>query len=299
MATMDARPATAGQQAARSPKALSQRARAWRRFRRNRLAAVSLVFIAALVVVAIFAPLIAPYNYAATDYTAVRLPTGSAGHLLGTDQIGRDVLSRLIYSLRTALIIAVGAETVAMLLAIAVGMTAGYIGGRVDQGLMALTDILYVFPSYLLIIILVTVFGRNPVSIFVAIGISSWVGTARLVRAEVLRLRVREFVEAGQAMGASGWTICVRYILPNAVGPLLVSLSFGIPGAIIAEAGLALLGLGVQPPTPSWGSMIQEGIQWIFVAPHMIIWPTGLFAITMLAFTWVGDGLRDAFDPRD
>lgn len=297
MVTLEAqRPSGIAQQPMR---AQSQRARAWRRFRRNKLATISLIFIAGLVLVALLAPLIAPYPPDLTDYAAPRVPTGSSGHLLGTDQIGRDILSRLIFSLRTALIIAIGAETIAMALAIADGMAAGYLGGRVDQVLMAMTDIVFVFPSYLLIIILVTVFGRNPVSIFVAIGISSWVGTARLMRGEVLRLRVREFVEAGRAMGASGWTICFRYILPNAVGPLLVSLSFGIPGAIVAEAGLALLGLGVQPPTPSWGTMIQDGIQWVLVAPHILIWPTALFAITMLAFTWVGDGLRDAFDPQE
>jgi peptide/nickel transport system permease protein len=280
-------------------KAQSQMARAAKRFRRNKLAVASLIFIIILVLLAVFAPLIAPYGIDETDYAAARVGTGAPGHLLGTDTIGRDILSRLIFSLRTALVISVGAEAIAMALAIVVGLTAGYLGGRTDQFLMALTDILFVFPSYLLIIILVTVFGRSEITIFVAIGISSWVGTARLVRAEVLRLRVREFVEAGRAMGAGGITISLRYILPNAVGPLLVSLSFGIPGAIIAEAGLALLGLGVQPPTPSWGSMIQEGTQWVLVSPHMLLRPTGLFAITMLAFTWMGDGLRDAFDPQE
>jgi ABC-type dipeptide/oligopeptide/nickel transport system permease subunit len=280
-------------------KARSQFARAWARFRRNKLALVSLVFVTILLLVAIFAPLVAPYGYDETNYAAQRVPPGTGDYLLGTDQIGRDILSRLIYSLRTAFIIAIGAEVIAMFLAIVVGMTAGYVGGRVDNLLMALTDILFVFPSYLLIIILVTVFGRSELTIFVAIGISSWVGTARLVRAEVLRLRVREFVEAGKAMGASGFTISLRYILPNALGPLLVALSFGIPGAIIAESGLALLGLGVQPPTPSWGTMILEGQQWVLVSPHLLIWPAGLFALTMLAFTWIGDGLRDAFDPQE
>jgi ABC-type dipeptide/oligopeptide/nickel transport system permease subunit len=280
-------------------KARGQYARAWDRFKKNKLALVSLVFVGLLVLVAIFAPLIAPYGYDETNYAAIRAGAGTDGYLLGTDQIGRDILSRLIFSLRTALTIAIGAEAVAMALAIAVGMTAGYMGGRVDQWLMAVTDVLFVFPSYLLIIILVTVFGRSELTIFVAIGISSWVGTARLVRAEVLRLRVREFVEAGRAMGANGPTIALRYILPNALGPLLVSLSFGIPGAIIAEAGLALLGLGVQPPTPSWGTMIQEGQQWVLVSPHLLVWPVGLFALTMLAFTWIGDGLRDAFDPQE
>ena len=272
---------------------------AWRRFRRNRLATISLVFVALLVLTAIFAPLIAPYAYDDTDYVARRVGIGSEGHLLGTDELGRDVLSRLIFSVRTALVIAIGAEAVALGLAIVVGLLAGYIGGKVDDLLMAVTDIMFVFPSYLLMIIFVTVFGRNEMTIFLAIGISSWVGTARLVRAEVLRLKNQEFVEAGKAMGASGATIALRYIMPNAWGPLLVSLSFGIPGAIMAESGLALLGLGVQPPTPSWGSMIQDGLQWVLVSPHLILAPVILFTLTMLAFTWIGDGLRDAFDPQE
>jgi peptide/nickel transport system permease protein len=272
---------------------------AWRRFRRNKLATISLVFVGLLVLTAIFAPLLAPYAYDDTDYIARRVGVGSEGHLLGTDELGRDVLSRLIYSVRTALVIAIGAEAVALVLAIVVGLLAGYMGGKVDNLLMAATDIMFVFPSYLLMIIFVTVFGRNELTIFLAIGISSWVGTARLVRAEVLRLKNQEFVEAGKAMGASGATIALRYIMPNAWGPLLVSLSFGIPGAIMAESGLALLGLGVQPPTPSWGSMIQDGLQWVLVSPHLIIAPILLFTATMLAFTWIGDGLRDAFDPQE
>ncbi|HLU37484.1 MAG TPA: ABC transporter permease [Thermomicrobiales bacterium] len=272
---------------------------AWRRFRRNKLATISLVFVALLVLTAVFAPLIAPYAYDDTDYIARRVGIGSEGHLLGTDELGRDVLSRLIYSVRTALVIAIGAEAVALGLAIVVGLLAGYVGGKLDDLLMAVTDIMFVFPSYLLMIIFVTVFGRNELTIFLAIGISSWVGTARLVRAEVLRLKNQEFVEAGKAMGASGATIALRYIMPNAWGPLLVSLSFGIPGAIMAESGLALLGLGVQPPTPSWGSMIQDGLQWVLVSPHLILAPTILFTLTMLAFTWIGDGLRDAFDPQE
>ena len=272
---------------------------AWRRFRRNKLATVSLVFVALLVLVAIFAPLLAPYAYDDTDYIARRVGVGSEGHILGTDELGRDVLSRLIFSVRTALIIAIGAEAVSLILAIVVGLTAGYMGGKMDDLLMAATDVMFVFPSYLLMIIFVTVFGRNEFTIFLAIGISSWVGTARLVRAEVLRLKNQEFVEAGKAMGASGGTIALRYIMPNAWGPLLVSGSFGIPGAIMAESGLALIGLGVQPPTPSWGSMIQDGLQWVLVSPHLILAPVLLFTVTMLAFTWIGDGLRDAFDPQE
>jgi len=278
------------------PKARSVWASAWSRFAANRLALISLIFAAVLAVVAIFAPLIAPYGAAQTDYAHSLVGTGSSGHWLGTDTLGRDILSRLIFSLRTAFIVALSSQALAVVCAVAVGLVAGYVGGRVDQLLMAATDVMFAFPAYLFTIILVTVMGRGLLAIGIAIGISSWVTLARLVRGQVFVVKVNEYIEAGRAMGAPGWTIAVRYILPNSVGPILVSLSFGIPAAITAESGLALLGLGVQPPTPSWGSMIAEGMQYVLGAPHMLIWPTVLFVVTVLAFTWIGDGLRDAFD---
>nr|WP_272956020.1 ABC transporter permease [Actinopolymorpha rutila] len=176
-------------------------------------------------------------------------------------------------------------------------MVAGYRGGRVEQGLMGLTDVMYAFPSYLFAVVLVTVLGRSLFALILAIGIASWVTQARLVRAQVLTLKQREYVEAARAMGARGTTIAVKYILPNAIGPILVTTSFAIPAAISAEAGLALLGLGVQPPTPSWGAMITDGMRYLLAAPHVMVFPATLFALTLLAFTWVGDGLRDAFDP--
>jgi ABC-type dipeptide/oligopeptide/nickel transport system permease subunit len=277
-------------------RASGQWASAWRRFRGNRLAVASLGFCALLVVVALAAPLLAPYDYAETDYDARLAPTGTAGHLLGTDLLGRDVLSRLLYGLRTALFVAFGAELTALVLALTVGLIAGYRGGRMEQGLMAFTDIMYAFPSYLFSVVLVTVVGRSLGAVIVAIGVASWVTQARLVRAQVLTLKQREYVEAARAMGARGPTIAVKYILPNAVGPILVTTSFAIPAAIAAEAGLALLGLGVQPPTPSWGSMINDGMAYVLAAPHLLMWPAVLFGLTLLAFTWVGDGLRDAFD---
>lgn len=224
------------------------------------------------------------------------MPSGTNGHLFGTDQLGRDIFSRMLFGLRTALIVAFGAELTALVLALVIGLLAGYLGGRVEQLLMALTDVMYAFPSYLFAIVMVTVIGRSIFALIIAIGIASWVTQARLVRAQVLTVKQREYVEAGRAMGARGPTIAIRYILPNAVGPLLVTTSFAIPAAIAAEAGLALLGLGVQPPTPSWGAMISEGTKFLLAAPHMLVFPALLFGLTLLAFTWVGDGLRDAFD---
>lgn len=270
--------------------------RAWGRFRKNKFALWSLGFCGLLVVLAVLAPLVAPYDYKDTDYDAILADTGSPGHLLGTDQLGRDILSRLLFSLRTALTVAFTAELVALAIALVIGLTAGYAGGRSERGLMAFVDVMYAFPSYLFAIILVTVMGRNMISMAVAIGVASFVTQARLVRAQVMSLKVREYVEAARAMGASGITIAVRYILPNAMGPILVTTSFGIPAAIVTESGLALLGLGVQPPTPSWGTMISDGTDYVMGAPHLLIWPTVLFAAAMLAFTWVGDGIRDAFD---
>lgn len=272
--------------------------RAWDRFQRNRLALISLVICGLLVITAIAAPLLAPYHFAATDYDNPLVGFGSPGHPMGTDSLGRDILSRTLYGLRTALIVAFGAELFALLLALVIGLAAGYRGGRVEQALMAFTDVMYAFPSYLFAIVMVAVIGRSLIALIIAIGIAGWVTQSRLVRAQVLSIKEREYVEAAKAMGASGPTIAVRYILPNAIGPMLVTTSFAIPAAIAAEAGLGLLGLGVQPPTPSWGGMIAEGTRYLLAAPHMLLAPAAVFALAMLAFTWVGDGVRDAFDPR-
>ncbi len=277
----------------------SEWSRRWRRFRRNRLAFGGGIFRVLLIVLALAAPLLAPYPYDKPNYNRLLKPAFSPGHLLGTDDVGRDVLSRLLFSLRTALTVAIGAELLALAVALAVGLTAGYLGGKVDQLLMAGTDVMFAFPSYLFAVILVTVLGRSDWAIIVAIAVGSWVNQARIIRAQVLKLKALEYVEAGRAMGASGPTLVLRYILPGAWGPMLVATSFGIPTAILAESGLALLGLGVAPPTPSWGSMIVDGYGLLLQAPHLIISPLVLFALTMLAFTWLGDGVRDAFDVNE
>lgn len=269
---------------------------AWRRFRRNPLSVASLVFIALLVLIAIFAPLVASHDPIALDTSRALLRPGQEGHLLGTDALGRDVFSRLVYGLRTALLVGFVAELAALAFAILIGLAAGYVGGRAEQLLMGFTDVMYAFPGYLFSVILVTVMGRSVWAVILAIAIASWVGQARLVRAQTLSLKSRDYIEAARAMGASGPRIAVRYILPNAIGPILVATSFGIPGAIATEAGLSLLGLGVQPPTPSWGTMLVEGISYTVVAPHLMLAPALVFAITLLAFNWVGDGVREGFD---
>jgi ABC-type dipeptide/oligopeptide/nickel transport system permease subunit len=278
------------------PKPRSELSRAWTRFRTNRAALGSLCFVGLLIVLALLAPVIAPYGYATVDFDSILKPSFSPGHVLGTDALGRDVLSRLVYSLRTALTVGFSAELIALSVALVVGSLAAWMRGPVDQLLMAGTDVMYAFPSYLFSVVMVTVLGHNIGAVILAIGVASWVGQARLVRAQVLNLAQREYVEASRAMGARGPTIVLRHILPNALGPMLVTTAFGIPGAITAEAGLSLIGLGVAPPTPSWGAMITEGSRYVLSQPHMLLGPVALFIITLLAFTWIGDGIRDAFD---
>ncbi|QGN32978.1 ABC transporter permease [Microlunatus sp. Gsoil 973] len=278
----------------------SELARRWTRFARNRIALASLIFVMVLVLAAVLAPVLAPYDPTDQDLLHRFEPSfADPRHPLGTDMLGRDVLSRLIVSLRTALTVGFGAELIALVLAIVVGMTAGYLGGRVDELLMAFTDVMYAFPSYLLTVILVVVMGRSTGAVIIAIAIGSWVGQARLARAQTLKIKNLPYVEAGRSMGAGGLTITLRYILPNALGPLLVATSFGIPAAVAAEAGLSILGLGVAPPTPSWGGMIIDGYHYVLGKPYLIVWPLLLFGLTLLAFTFVGDGLRDAFDTRE
>lgn len=275
--------------------ATSEWKRRFQLFRQNRVALISLIFVVVGILVAVLAPWVAPYHFAEVDYEHTMAPAFTPGHLLGTDQLGRDLLSRIIYSLRTAFLIGFGAELAALVLGVLVGLMAGFRGGRTDQWLMAGTDVMYAFPRYLFAVILVTVLGRSNFALILAIGIASWVGIARLVRAQVMKVKTLEYVEAGRAMGARGTTLSFRYVLPNSLGPILVATSLGIPAAMLAESGLAILGLGVSPPTPSWGSLILDGYKFVLVAPHLILWPVAMFAVTMLAFTFVGDGVRDAF----
>lgn len=275
---------------------VSEWSRRWARFRRNRLGMVGLVIVIAACLSALGAPLIAPLDYAQLNRGQEFLPAGTDRFLLGTDVLGRDILSRLLYSLRTALFIGIMAELLSLILAFAVGLIAGWVGGRVDQWLMAITDIMYAFPGYLFSVLLVAVFGRSMWAIILALTIASWVGQSRLLRAQIMKMKSLEFVEAGKSMGANSWTLVMRYMVPGALGPVLVTTSFGIPANMLAESGLAILGLGVAPPNPSIGTMINEGYRYVQSYPHMIAFPVIIFVLIMLAFTWVGDGVRDAFD---
>jgi oligopeptide transport system permease protein len=273
----------------------------WRRFRRNRLAVAGAVVVAFLVLDAVFAGLLVQIGLVQDpirQHVELSLTGPSAQHLLGTDYLGRDTLSRLMFGARISLTIGILVQGIYVVIGGTIGLIAGYSGGRVDNLLMRFTDIWYAFPDLLFVLVLVSVFGPSLLSIFAAIGIVNWVGLARLVRGQVLSIKEKEYVESARAVGSSSFKIVLRHLVPNALGPVIVTLTFGIPAAIFLEAALSYIGVGIQPPTPSWGVMIQDGYQAIYASPWQVAFPGVAIAITMLAFTFIGDGLRDALDPR-
>jgi oligopeptide transport system permease protein len=273
----------------------------WRRFRRNRLAVAGAVIVAILVLDALFAGLLVQLGIVQDpikQHVETSLAGPSAQHLLGTDYLGRDMLSRLMFGARISLTIGILVQAIYVVAGGSIGLVAGYAGGRVDNLLMRFTDIWYAFPDLLFVLVLVSVFGPSLLSIFAAIGIVGWVNLARLVRGQVLSIKEKEFVESARAVGSSHFKIVVRHLVPNALGPVIVTLTFGIPAAIFLEAALSYLGVGIQPPTPSWGVMIQDGYQSIYASPWGVAFPGLAIAITMLSFSFIGDGLRDALDPR-
>lgn len=263
----------------------------------NKMAAFCAGVIGVLVIMAIFVPIFSPYSYTDVDYTAL-YATPSMEHWFGCDAAGRDMLVLLCYSLRNALIVGLGACAVQLIIGLLLGGIAGYAGGVVDNVLSRIIDIMYGFPTFLFNLILVLLLGRSLFTIFLAIGLTSWAPMARLVRSQVIIVKQSDYVEAGMALGASNFRILTHYIIPNSLGPIIICLSQGIPSAMFAESGMSLIGLGILPPMPSWGGLISTGQQFILSYPHMILFPALSFAITILAFSYVGDGLRDAFDPR-
>lgn len=263
----------------------------------NKMAAFCAGVILVMVLMAIFVPMFSPYTYTDLDYTALYAKP-SAEHWLGCDAAGRDMLMLLCYSLRNALIVGIGACAVQLIVGLLVGGIAGYCGGWIDNALSRIIDIMYGFPTFLFNLILVLLLGRNLFTIFLAIGLTSWAPMARLVRSQVITVKQSDYAQAGHALGASNMRILFRYILPNCLGPIVICLSQGIPAAMFAESGMSLIGLGILPPMPSWGGLIATGQEFVLSYPHMILFPALSFAITILAFSYVGDGLRDAFDPR-
>jgi oligopeptide transport system permease protein len=273
----------------------------WRRFRRNRIAVAGAVIVLLLVVDALLVPLLVQIGIVQDPIkqdVVHALAPPSAQHLLGTDHLGRDTLSRLMHGARISLAIGVLVQAIYVLVGGTIGLVSGYAGGRVDNLLMRFTDIWYAFPDLIFVLVLVSVFGPSLLSIFVAIGIVNWVGLARLVRGQVMSIKEKEYVESARAVGSSQLKIVLRHLMPNALGPVIITLTFGIPAAIFTEAVLSYLGVGIQPPTPSWGVMIRDGYEAIFSSPEQVVWPAVAIAVTMLSFTFIGDGLRDALDPR-
>ena len=271
---------------------------AWRRLLRNKLAVAGMVFIGFMVLVAIFADVLSPYdpNRLFPGQSYVR---PNATHVLGTDDVGRDVLSRLIHGARVSLSVAIFVQLLILSIGLTIGGIAGYFGGRTDNWLMRFTDVFYAFPDLLFVIIITAAIGSSIFNIFLAIGLVNWTDLARLVRGQLMTLRERDFVNAARSLGAPGPRIITQHLLPNAAGPIIVRLTYGVPQAIFTEAVLSFIGLGVRPPTASWGSMIERGNQAIFSAPHMVLFPALAIALTMLAFNFLGDGLRDALDPQN
>lgn len=267
------------------------------RFFRRRTAVLGLVLVIFVVFVAVAAPFIAPYVPTRTVARPNLAP--SLQHWLGTDQVGRDLLSRLMYGARVSLIVGVGAQLLGGTIGVLLGMIAGYFGGRVDIILMRIVDVFMAFPFILLAILLVAAVEPSIQNVILAVGLTAWTPTCRLIRGQTLLLREELFVDAARVVGASRWRIISKHIFPNLLPIAVTMFTIGIGTAILSEAALSYLGLGVPPPTPSWGGTLSFGQSVVFSAPHLTIFPTIAILITVLGFNLVGDGLRDAFDPRD
>lgn len=267
------------------------------RLRRDRAGLSSLIFLVVLAVAALLAPWLAPFDPLDVDFEHLRAPP-DAQHWLGTDKQGRDVLSRLLFGARLSLAVGFVSQAPILLIGVSAGCLAGYRGGRSAGLIMRVVDVFYAFPTTLLLIALMAILGRGFGSLLIALTITSWAGAARLVRGQVLRLKQAEFITAAVSLGAADWHILWRHILPNLSGILLVMLSLGIPGAIVAEAGLSFLGIGLLPPAPSWGLMLSDGFSVVRSSPHLAWAPAIAIGLTMLALYTLGDSLRDALDPQ-
>lgn len=268
-----------------------------RRLVANRMAMVGAIIIAVIVFMAIFAPIVAPHHYAKQDYTVISV-SPNADHPFGTDLVGRDMLSRIIYGARVSMLVGLGAQIIVFLIGVPIGAIAGYAGGRVDSLLMRFVDVMYAFPQLLFVILIMSALGAGLRNIFIAIGITGWVTLARLTRAEFMAMRERDYVLAARASGVGGWRMITRHMLPNALTPIIVALTFGIPQAIFTEAGLSFIGVGIKPPTPSWGQMVGEYFPYLNAYWFLAVIPACAIGLVMFAFTFFGDGLRDALDPR-
>ncbi|KKB10965.1 peptide ABC transporter permease [Devosia geojensis] len=283
-----------------APKGRSLTQDALRRLTRNKAAVVSIFLLLAIVLIAFIGPYFLPWSYSQVDWTAIRKPPDfDKGHFFGTDQNGRDMLARVLQGTQMSIIVAAVATVVSVSIGVVYGAIAGYFGGRVDAVMMRIVDIMYALPYILFVIILVVMFGRNPVLLFVGIGAIEWLTMARIVRGQTLSLKEKEFVEAAKAGGAKPWTIIMRHIVPNLTGPVVIYATLTIPEIIIAESFLSYLGLGVQEPQTSLGTLISFGAPVAEVLPWMLLAPAAVLVTMLLCLTYIGDGLRDALDPKD
>jgi oligopeptide transport system permease protein len=270
----------------------------WRRLLSDKAAVAAGLVLLAVGAGAILAPMIAAYSYDFQDTGALLSPPSPA-HFLGTDRLGRDLFSRLLYGARVSMTVGIGTALSAVLIGTLYGAISGYAGGRVDNAMMRLVDVLYALPDLLLIIMITVIIGRGVLGILLALSLVSWVTVARIIRGEVLRLREFSFVEAARSLGMSRRRILLLHILPNTLGILIVTLTFRIPTAILTESTLSFIGLGIAPPAASWGTLANEGWAAMKFYPHLILYPSVVIFVTILSFNFLGDALRDALDPAD
>ncbi len=271
-----------------------------RRFIHNRAALLSLLVLVLIALFVIIAPLLSPFTYDDTDWNMMSAaPDMTSGHYFGTDSSGRDLLVRVAIGGRISLMVGVAAALVAVVVGTLYGTLAGYLGGKTDAVLMRLLEILNSFPFMFFVILLVTFFGQNILLIFVAIGMVSWLDMARIVRGQTLSLKGKEFIEAAQVGGVSPLRIVLRHIVPNVLGVVVVYASLLVPGMILFESFLSFLGLGTQEPLSSWGALLSDGANSMEVSPWLLLWPAGFLVVTLFCFNFIGDGLRDALDPKD
>lgn len=270
---------------------------AWYRLRKNHMAVFGGVFIIVVTILSFAGPFFVKYDYKEQNLTN-RLKAPTAEHWLGTDHLGRDQLSRMLYGGRISILVGLAATAVSLTIGVLYGTVSGYIGGNVDRVMMRMVDILYSLPFTIFVILLMVMFGRNIILLFLAIGAVEWLTMARIVRGQVMSLKKQEFIEACQSLGLRRRRIILRHMIPNVIGPVIVYTTLTIPAVMLLEAFLSFLGLGVQPPMSSWGLLIKDGAERMEESPTMLIFPAIMFATTLFSLNFLGDGLRDALDPK-
>lgn len=270
---------------------------AWRRLQKNKLAMIGLYTVGLMIVIAIVGPWLSHISYSDQDLMLANQPPGPE-HWFGTDNLGRDLFIRVLYGARISLAIGIAASLINLTIGVVYGGIAGFAGGRVDRLMMHIVDILYGIPTLLYVILLMVVLRPGLTNVFIALGISYWLGMARIVRGQILSIKEQEYVLAARVIGASPWRILFRHLLPNSMGPIIITMTLAIPEAIFTETFLSFIGLGVSAPMASWGGLASEGVTSLRSHPYQLFFPALAISMTMLAFNFLGDGLRDALDPR-